>query len=101
MEKKITHQELLKTKLFLVVSPNSKNPRIEKNLGIFKFFLSSPPAEGKANQELIKTIAKILRTPSSQIKIIQGLSSKKKVIEILSGLNQETIEKILEGNLCK
>ena len=45
--------------------------------------LLSQPRRGKANLELIKKIAKHLHVSSSQIKIISGLKSRSKVIEII------------------
>ena len=45
--------------------------------------LLSQPRRGKANLELIKKIAKHLHVSSSQIKIISGLKSRSKVIEVI------------------
>jgi len=45
--------------------------------------LLAQPRRGKANLELIKKIAKHLHVSSSQIKIISGLKSRSKVIEII------------------
>lgn len=44
--------------------------------------LLSKPEKGKANLELIKKLARYFRIPSSRIKIISGLKSKRKTIEI-------------------
>ena len=45
--------------------------------------LTSKPERGKANLELIKKIAKHFKVSSSQIRILSGLKSRKKIIEIL------------------
>ena len=45
--------------------------------------LLSQPRRGKANLELIKKIAKHLHVSSSQIKIISGLKSRSKIIEVI------------------
>jgi len=45
--------------------------------------LTSKPEKGKANLELIKKIAKHFKVSSSQIRILSGLKSRKKIIEIL------------------
>ena len=45
--------------------------------------LSSKPKKGKANLELIKKISKKFDVSSSQVKIIKGIKSKNKVIEIV------------------
>jgi len=50
--------------------------------GTIKIKLKSPPFEGRANAELIKLLSKFFSVPKSQVKIIKGLKSKKKIIEI-------------------
>lgn len=47
--------------------------------------LTSKPEKGKANSELIKKLAKHFGVPSSQVKIISGLKSKRKIVEISTG----------------
>jgi len=44
--------------------------------------LTSKPEKGKANLELIKKLAKHFKVPSSHIRIVSGLKSKRKIIEI-------------------
>jgi len=44
--------------------------------------LTSKPERGKANLELIKKLAKHFKVSSSQIKIVSGLKSKRKIVEI-------------------
>ena len=44
--------------------------------------LTSKPEKGKANLELIKKLAKHFRVSSSQVKIVSGLKSRRKIVEI-------------------
>lgn len=44
--------------------------------------ITSPPEKGKANLELIKKLAKYYDIPSSQVRIITGFKSKKKIVDI-------------------
>jgi len=44
--------------------------------------LTSKPEKGKANLELIKKLAKHFKVPSSQIRIVSGLKSRRKIVEI-------------------
>jgi uncharacterized protein len=55
---------------------------IEINCDLIEVGLTSKPEKGEANRELIKKLAKYFRVSASQIKIISGLKSKKKIIEI-------------------
>ncbi|AMW26780.1 MAG: DUF167 domain-containing protein [Limnospira sp. PMC 1291.21] len=65
------------------VKPNSPQQLIRKEAdGSLTVYLKSPPVDGKANQELIKLLAKKLDVPKSNIKIKSGLSSRRKLVEI-------------------
>ncbi|HDD69701.1 MAG TPA: DUF167 domain-containing protein [Candidatus Bathyarchaeota archaeon] len=44
--------------------------------------LTSKPEKGKANLELIKKLAKHFKVPSSHVRIVSGLKSKRKIVEI-------------------
>jgi len=44
--------------------------------------LTSKPEKGKANLELIKKLAKHFKVPSSHIRIVSGLKSKRKIVEV-------------------
>ena len=65
------------------VKPNSKQQSIkEETDGSLTIHLKSPPVDGKANEELIKILAKKFNLPKSKIRIKSGLSSRQKLIEI-------------------
>ena len=49
----------------------------------FKIKTSKPPENGKANQAVIEILATHFQIKKSQIKILSGLVSAKKIIEIL------------------
>ncbi|WP_353933166.1 DUF167 domain-containing protein [Okeanomitos corallinicola TIOX110] len=65
------------------VKPNSKQQKIiEQEDGSLIVNLKSPPVDGKANEELIKMLAKKFNVPKSSIRIKSGLSSRQKLVEI-------------------
>ena len=65
------------------VQPNSQQQSIKAEAdGSLKICLKSPPVDGKANQELIKLLAKKFNVKKSEITIKSGLSSKNKLIEV-------------------
>ncbi len=65
------------------VKPNSKHQSIkEEPDGSLTINLKSPPTNGKANEELIKILAKKFDVPKSNIRIKLGLSQRQKLIEI-------------------
>ncbi len=44
--------------------------------------LTAKPERGEANRELIRKLAKQFDVPSSHVKIVSGLKSKSKIVEI-------------------
>ena len=44
--------------------------------------LTSKPEKGKANLELIKKLAKYFKVPSSHVRIVSGLKSRRKIVEV-------------------
>ncbi len=49
---------------------------------VLKVKLTAPPVEGEANEQLIEVIAELTGVRKTDIRIVRGLSSKRKVVEI-------------------
>lgn len=65
------------------VEPRSSKKGIAGVLGnMLKVKLTAPPVEGEANDQLIEVIAEAAGVRKSSIRILRGLSSKKKTVEI-------------------
>jgi uncharacterized protein (TIGR00251 family) len=65
------------------VKPNAQKQKIEEAAdGSFIVHLKSPPVEGKANEELIKLLAKKFEVQRSQVVIKSGIASRNKLVEI-------------------
>jgi uncharacterized protein (TIGR00251 family) len=62
-----------------------------------KIRLKAPPVEGKANEELIKFLSKVLDIPKSNFEIVGGKTGRDKLISILDADGQEVNRKILEN----
>ena len=45
--------------------------------------INSPPERGRANRELVKKLAAHFRVSKDRVRIISGLTSRKKIVEIL------------------
>lgn len=70
-------------KLTVIVHPNAKNPRIERDLlGMLHIYVNQPPLDGKANKAVIEALATHIRVGKSSIKLISGSKSKLKRFEI-------------------
>jgi uncharacterized protein len=64
------------------VITGAKKAEITEEKGSLKVKLKSRPIKGKANEELIKLLAKKYAVSKSQIEIIKGLTSKNKLVKI-------------------
>jgi uncharacterized protein YggU (UPF0235/DUF167 family) len=71
-------------KITIIAHPNSKKPRIEKDLlETLHIYVSQPPLEGKANNAIRKALADYLKINKSSLLLISGEKSTTKIFEIL------------------
>ena len=68
-----------------VIPRSSRNEIIRLDEKNWKIKLTAPPADGKANNSLIKILAKEFKIAKSKIKIVKGLKEKNKTVEIDQG----------------
>jgi len=68
----------------------------EKVGDLYKLRLAAPPVDGKANDACVRFFAERFRVSQSAVRIVQGLTSRTKVIEI-DGVDLTEVERIL-GN---
>ena len=69
--------------------PNAKETRLQLEVdGSLLMRVDAPPVKGKANREIVKWFSKKLRKPSSQIRIVAGLASSSKTLEI-TGIDEQ------------
>lgn len=81
-------------RLTVQVKPLSKETKlISEHDGTLTMHVAAPPAKGKANREIVKWISKKLKKPSFQVRIVAGLHSNRKIIEIV-GVNEAELTQI-------
>lgn len=70
-------------KISVVVHPNSKRDRVEKDLlETLHVYVNQPPLEGKANKATISALADYFKISKSKVNLISGPKSKYKIFEI-------------------
>jgi uncharacterized protein (TIGR00251 family) len=69
-------------KVNVKVVPNAKENRIVKENNDLKVYVKAPPKHGEANKLLIKLLADHYHVTKNDIKIISGLTSRRKIVEI-------------------
>jgi uncharacterized protein (TIGR00251 family) len=62
--------------------------------GVFKIKLSSPPLDGKANDECVRFLADQLGIRKSQVEIISGHRARKKTVAV-TGIRKTDLEALL------
>ena len=70
-------------KIQVKVKVNSRTEEVSQEDNIFTVKVNKPPREGKANQAVIKLLAKHFEVPKNQVRILSGIKSKNKIIEIV------------------
>jgi len=75
--------------------PNAPRSEVVGWLGeALKVKIHAPPVEGKANEALCSFLAQKLALPKRAVRLLQGDSTRKKLVEI-EGLDRETALKLL------
>jgi uncharacterized protein (TIGR00251 family) len=77
-----------------VVPRASRSEIVGEHAGALRVRIAAPPVAGAANQELITTLARVLRIPRGAVEIAAGHKSKKKKVRI-RGAGHSAIEKLL------
>ena len=71
-------------RLVIQVKPCSKETKLLSDAGdTLMMYVAAPPAKGKANREIVKWMSKKLGKSSSNVRIVAGLYSNTKIVEIL------------------
>ncbi len=86
--------------LQVYVQPKASKSRIVGiHDGCLKLAVAAPPVEGKANEEVVRALARLLDLPGRAVSIHSGDKSRKKKVRIEAAYPEilGRIEKILAG----
>ena len=82
-------------RLTVKVHPRARRSAVTGRFGdAWKLDLAAPPVDGKANDECVRFFAERAGVPRSRVRIVTGLTSRIKVVEI-EGVAQDELEKRL------
>jgi hypothetical protein len=82
-------------RLTVKVHPRARRSALAGRIGnAWKLSLAAPPVDGKANDECVRYLAELAGVPRSRVRIVMGLTSRLKVVEI-GGVTQEDLERRL------
>ncbi|MFA5270321.1 MAG: DUF167 domain-containing protein [Patescibacteria group bacterium] len=69
-------------KINVRVIPKAKQNRVEKTAEGFRVRVTAAPTDGKANEAVIKLLADHLGVAKSKLRVVRGVTSRDKVIEL-------------------
>jgi uncharacterized protein (TIGR00251 family) len=82
-------------RISIKVHPRAKRSAVAGRYGdAWKLDLAAPPVDGKANDECIRFFAELAGVPRARVRIVTGLTSRMKVVEI-EGIAQDELERLL------
>lgn len=64
--------------------------------GALRVRLRAPPVDGAANDALIALLAELLGVPRQHVRIVAGLTSRSKIVEI-EGIDRFRVERLAAG----
>lgn len=59
-----------------------KNDVAGLHAGAVKISIAAPPADGRANEEMIAYLAELLKVPRARISLVSGAANRSKVLRI-------------------
>lgn len=73
-------------RLFVFVRPGARQTRVERVDAItLRVAVTAPAREGRANAAVVKAVAEYLKVAPSRVRILRGLTSRRKILEIMEG----------------
>ncbi|MBI4134712.1 MAG: DUF167 domain-containing protein [Candidatus Sungbacteria bacterium] len=70
-------------RLSIKVISRARKPRIESvSLNVYRVYVSAPREKGKANEALIGALARYFAVPRTHIRILRGVTSANKIVEV-------------------
>jgi uncharacterized protein len=77
------------------VTPRAGQDRIDgMRDGVLQVRLTAPPVDGRANEALVRFLARTLGVPPRDVRVARGETSRNKVVEI-DGLHAEEVQRRL------
>src|SRR5579863_7509558 len=92
-------KEDARARITVKVQPRAKVTRVAGRFGnAYRLQVAAPPVDGKANDACIAFFAEVAGVAKSHVRIVSGLTSRMKVVEI-DGIGQQELERKLAFSL--
>ena len=89
----------MKARLTLKVRAGARRTEFAGTYGDgWKLHVSAPPVDGKANEAIVRFLAKLAGVPAAAVRIVSGVTGSTKIVE-LTGIDSEHLHRaILESH---
>lgn len=85
----------MKTRIALKVRAGARKTGFSGRLGdAWKLQVAAPPIDGKANEAIVRFLAKLASVPASSVRIVTGASASAKLVEI-EGIDSDRLERAI------
>lgn len=82
-------------KISVRVRPNARKSEIvDFKDGVLQLKVAAPPVEGKANNELLEFLSKILGVSKSRLSVEKGMKGRRKIIGISDCTSDQVTEQL-------
>ncbi|HOK23205.1 MAG TPA: DUF167 domain-containing protein [Candidatus Hydrothermia bacterium] len=78
------------------VEPSSKRYGVKLLGDKIVVMVKEDPVQGKANEDLIRFLCKKMDIPESKVRVVSGIKSRNKLVEILEDFTLEEVKRRLE-----
>jgi uncharacterized protein YggU (UPF0235/DUF167 family) len=88
----------MKTRLTLKVRAGARQTAFAGKLGeAWKLHVAAPPVDGKANDAIVRFLARLAGVPASSVRVVSGLTGSAKIVE-LDGVDADRLERVIVGS---
>ena len=92
-------KEDARARITVRVQPRARATRVAGRMeNAYRLQVAAPPVDGKANDACIAFLAELAGVAKSHVRIVSGLTSRMKVVEI-EGIGQQELERKLTSSL--
>ena len=92
-------KEDARARITVRVQPRARSTRIAGRMeNAYRLHVAAPPVDGKANDACVAFFAELAGVAKSHVRIVSGLTSRTKVVEV-EGIAQQELERKLASSL--
>lgn len=85
-------------RLTVHVTPRAASNRVVRDGDTIRAWVHAAPADGEANEALLRVLAKALEVPRSRLSIVRGHASRVKIVAVEGLTAADVLARVPEGS---